>query len=326
MSYKKLVHSCVFIISCLGAIYVNALSNTKVKQRTVGIIVPIEHQALTDIVNGFKQTLKQYDDSINIIVKNALGEINIQRSIIEQFKHQNIDLMVPVSLGTTQMAANLNSRIPIISLASKYDQNQQIPKNVAGVSDEIGAKKKIELLKAIYPQIKKFSLIYSGSEKILPEVEDAVVEANDRGIKVQKMMIKELRDLYSVSRMISDDSELIFILKDNLVASGVQTLVREAKKRKIPLMTSDECTIIGGGSFALGVKEQQIGIQGAKLAIKLFAGANIQELPFEQMEELTIFYNEVTCRKQELDVSRLKTIANNMQYSILSVTQSYQRG
>ncbi|NQY43787.1 MAG: hypothetical protein HRT87_10640 [Legionellales bacterium] len=320
MFYRKklCLYSCV--LSLFVIIIISTLVNSNHKNTTVGIIVPLEHQALTEIVDGFKSAIREYDPTITVVVKNALGDLNVQKSIIEQFKSQYIDLMVPVSMGTTQMAANLNSKIPIISLAAMYDDPTLIPNNVAGVSDEIGAIKKVELLKSVFPTLKKFTLIYSGSEKILPEVNEVEIEASKIGVTVQKMMIKELRDLYTISRMISSNSELILILKDNLIASGVLTLVKEADKRQIPLVTSDEATIEKGGTFALGVKERQIGVQGAKLASRVLSGENVANLPFQQMENLTIFFNPSSCKKHNIDFNRLKVLASNMHYSSLDVS------
>ena len=149
--------------------------------------------------------------------------------------------------------------------------------------------------------------------------------SKDKNINVQKMMIKDLPELYSVSKMIDDDSELLFILKDHMVVSGIQTLAQAAKQRQIPVVTSDEGSVIEGGAFALGVQEQDIGRGGAKMALSVLDGQVPSDMPIQVMEALSIFYNPKACRAQGIDVARLQAVAKELGYRLQERTTA-QRG
>ena len=67
--------------------------------------------------------------------------------------------------------------------------------------------------------MKKFTLIYSADDKVIPEANTTMAIAKKNGISVQPLMIQNLSDLYLTSQRIERDSQAIFILKDNLMSS-----------------------------------------------------------------------------------------------------------
>jgi len=99
-----------------------------------------------------------------------------------------------------------------------------------------------------------------------------------------------------------------------MVVSGIQTLAQTAKKRQIPVVTSDEGSVIEGGAFALGVQEQDIGRGGAKMALSVLGGQLPSHMPIGVMEELSIFYNPKACRAQGVNVARLQVVAKELGY------------
>ena len=61
-----------------------SFANTSQKPITVGIVVPIALPAMTQIINGFETTLnKESKVPVTYLVKNAQGNANIQRSILQ---------------------------------------------------------------------------------------------------------------------------------------------------------------------------------------------------------------------------------------------------
>ena len=70
---------------------------------SIGIIVPMEHKALKEIVDGFTGQLegKSYK------VLNAQGDPNIQKAIITQLAREGCEILVPIGTSTSQMTLNL---------------------------------------------------------------------------------------------------------------------------------------------------------------------------------------------------------------------------
>lgn len=286
----------------------------------VGIVVPLQHAALDDIVKGFSEDLTAALPQKHIVidVQNALGDINLQKAAINKFINEHVDLLVPVATGTTQMTLNLSpAEQPILFLAADIPPQSEIAikkPGLMGVIDELGVEKQLNFIHAALPALKKLALIYSANDRIPRDADLLVKEANALNISVQKLMIQNLSELYTVAQRIENDAEAIFILKDNMVASGIKALLQQAERLKIPLVTSDEGTINLGGAFALGVIEADIGRQGAKIAATFFGTQT--KPPIEYLTEISVFINEQACAKQNVVVSDVISAAEKYNYRV----------
>lgn len=316
------------ILTGFLSLYHLGVPNAKQKTYTIGLVMPMDHVALRDLVAGFKESLAT-NKAIEVEVQNAQGDLNIQRSIIQKFIHQKVDIIAPIGTTATQMTAALTQQIPIVSLAARYQAPKKSSANhdptltpkVTGVLDEIPVEKSLGLLNQVIPQLKKITLVHSSSEKIFPEIEEVTQYAAKKGFVVQKLMIQSLPDLYTAHHLIAKDTQAIFVLKDHLVVSGIQTLANQAKALKIPIMTSDEGSVKGNAAFALGVSEKSIGIEGAKLAIKVLSGESTSDLSIEIIKKLSVFYNADACLEQGLDIKNLQEKTRELGYHFVDVNQ-----
>lgn len=321
---KKFFTLIVGVASLLAAvtgICAGDKSAASAPEKTIGIVLPMDHVALRAIVSGFEEAVtKNYPGKVRFEVDNAQHDLNVQRAIIQKFINQKVDLIVPVATATTQMTMNMVRNQPILGLAamvpdSVRDQNT-MANRYTGVRDEIDSAKQVAFIHAILPKVKKITLIYSADDKVIPEASTTIAVAKQNGISVQPLMIQNLSDLYSSSQRIAKDSQAIFILKDNLVVSGITTLVYNANKRHLPLITSDEGTVSSGAATALGVEEKQIGVEGGELAAKILNGQPISQLPIQPMKQLLIFINTQAAAAQGLNIDVIKNYAQQQGYSV----------
>jgi len=324
------IFRCFSFIVLLLVFGVTALTgceqNKNVKR--IGIVLPIEHQALNEIANGFITTLqKLYHQPLEFKVVNAQGDMNMQRAIIEQMRDSNYAMIVPVSTSVTQMAVALAGQKPIVALAALYtEQNRRAQKscNVAVVDDEIDKSQVVAFMHKVYPDIKTLALVHSAGDKIFPEVAAVKAAAKLYGIDVHAFMVTNLSELYTVGHAFPDSTQAIFMLKDNMIASGIETLIAVAKTKKIPLITSDEATVAKGASFALGVHEKQIGSEGAKLAVQILQGKSACQLPIVQMTNPTVFINSTALGINNLEQQRIESIAAQLHFPVEIIKQPTQ--
>ena len=297
------------VILCLLAAVVAAFFAFSEKQSesqyVVGVILPMQHEALNQITDGLKKELEQtMGKSVTLKVKNAQGDPNIQRAIIEQLVRDECDLLVPVGTTTSQMTLKLAPEQNILCLAADaalLETNREA--HATALSDELGVADSLSFLRKAFRNIKKITLLYSASEKVVKEVPVVRQIAREQGIEVQPLMVQNMAELYTVSHAIAVDSEAIFVLKDHLVVSGIQTVVQQAQQRQIPVMTSDEGSVIAGAAFAIGVKEASIGEQGALLAKAILEGTAPEEITPQTINgPFPLFVNRTACEKQGVDV------------------------
>lgn len=319
----------VFLFCCVPI--QAAEPNPVLKPLQIGILIPMEHAALRDIVGGFEQVVRAHDPNrrIHFNVQSAQGDIKLQRSIIELFVGQKMDMIVPVGTSATQMTLSLVNEKPIVSLAAQYTEAERQKgafKNMTGILDEIGGKKKLAFIKVIMPNIKKITLIsHIGNEKNYAEIAELKMESKALGITLQTLMIQSLPELETAARAILSDTEAILIGKDHLLASGIRMLIPIAAKRGIPLITSDEGTVAEGATVALGVSERMIGEEGGKLAVKLLDGYPIKDLPMQEMHTLAIFYNS-QAQQQKITVDALRDYAKKNHVVLIEreISRSHQ--
>ena len=256
------------------------------------------------------------------MVKNAQGDPNIERSIMQQFNGPSVDIVAPIGTDASQMAIAMIQNKPIIGIAA--DQLKQNAKkannpNVTGVLDEVSVAKQIAFIHQAMPQIKKLTLVYSSDDRIFADVKTAVTTAKKYNIKIQKLMMSQLSDLYTISHNIDKDSQGIFILKDELIVSGINTLLQQAEQKKLPLIASDDGSVGKGAAFALGVSETQIGVDAANMALKIINGQKAADLPVFIMKDYSVFLNPAGAAAQNVNVSAISAAAKKAGYVVTTL-------
>jgi putative ABC transport system substrate-binding protein len=298
----------------------------KAQDKTIGMIIPIEHEAMGEIIRGFKDTLeKDMSLNSNIIIRNASGDTNLQRAIIQELKTRQADLFVPVSTNSTLMTLTMVYHTPIVSIASNYTQKQRArrkPCNIAAVNDSIPPSAQIKFIQKIIPELKHITVVHSASDKIVQEVNTFLNIAKKNNLSVQNLMIQTLSDLYSMTHKISPKSQLIFIFKDNLVASGIRTLVQQANYFKIPLITSDDGTVKQGAALGLGIREYELGVLGGQMAIQLLHDQDPCHIPISMVKHLSVFLNTTAALKQGLTKRVIQNAASQVNYTLVDINSA----
>ncbi len=176
-----------------------------------------------------------------------------------------------------------------------------------GVIDEIPMDTQLSFMRAVMPELKKLAVVYVSNDKVFDDVKEFTEKAAKFGITVQKLMVQNLSELYTVASRIEPDNQAIFTLKDVMVASGINALVQQANNLEIPLITSDEGTIRSGGAFAVGVTEADIGRQGARIAVDYFDKKQFERIQY--LDKISVFINRTACKTQGVDIDAIKKAA-----------------
>ncbi len=322
---KKFILIFCLLISIVGC-------NGKKDKVSIGIIVPARHHALDDIVRGFKEVIQSsdYAEQLEVIEGNAEGDINIQRAIIQKFIDKGVSVYAPIGVAPSHMVSMMlksNSDVDIVGLATDLQEGDRFnrnPCNITAVNDDVPIADVVKFLVNYFKDMKKITVVYSDSNKIVPEVLSLEEELHKYGVILQKLMIHELKDMYNVSGVVNSDSQGIFVLKDNLVVSGIDILIEQARKRKIPLVTSDEGSVLRGAYFALGVNESDIGREGARLALALVASYFGDEdkidacsLPiFHMKNKAMVYLNKEAIAKGYVDTEAVEQSAQKYGYKL----------
>ncbi len=307
-------HFKICILAAMSAISLSAMAAPAPK--TIGILVPIALPAMDQIVNGFETEVRAtYHGPVTFIVKNAEGNTSIQQSILQEFQQNKVDIIAPIGTDATQMAAHMIKDQPIIAIAAEMPKGPNIH-NVTNVLDEISVPKQIDFIHEALPNLKNMVLIYSDDSRIFADAAKAVTAAQKNNIKMQKLMIEQLPDLYTVQQHIAPNTQAIFVLKDEMVVSGISALVQQAERNHMAVIASDDGSVGNGAAFALGVGESDIGKYSAKAAVKMLNGTPANKIPSYTMTQYSVFINPAAAQKQGIDINALKATAKKYDYSV----------
>lgn len=325
----KIIGGIIALSILVSALIVIIQPKTNLNQTTkIGLVLPIQHQALTDIVNGFEKKLASLSPQpIQFEIKNAQGDINIQHSIIQSFNmNPDIKLVVPIGTTATEMAMRMVKNKPILAIAAQLteQQRQQSPNQaITALIDEFPPEKTLQLIQKVQPQLTNLTVIYSSDPKIYSTIQklDALVKTDYPEIKLKKILVTQLSDLYTITQRIKTDTQGVLIFKDSLIVSGINTLAKKVSELQIPLITSDQGSVSNGATYALGVSEQQIGIEAAPIAQTILSGEKTaQQIPLQYMSKPRVFYNHMALQKAHIKLPKLRTATHHLNYQLEDTT------
>ena len=288
----------------------------------IHFVMPIEHQALRDIIAGFQEALaRDVTTPIHYTVHNAQGDANLQRSILQSLMREKTDLIVPISTTTTQMSLKIIKDKPLLSLAAMYTEADRKAHQLTGVLDEISMLQFATFVAHVTPSKGMIVLVHSADDRRVTDAQEMEALLKSKGFSVKRLMIQTLNDLYTLSQSLPATATALLIFKDNLVASGITVLKKATEEKKMLLITADEGTVKSGAPLGFGVTEKDIGREGAKLAAQILKGTSPAAIPIQHLRDLKVFVNSKFVQQNPAFQDLLEKVCTTNGYELV-VTQN----
>ena len=118
--------------------------NKSGKQVTVAVVQPMSHTSLDQIRDTITSELGK-DENIKVVTDNANGDTTALSSIIENYKSDGVDIVVPIATSTAQTAKSVydGEDTPIVFAAVSDPEAAGLTgedcANITGVSNNIPA-------------------------------------------------------------------------------------------------------------------------------------------------------------------------------------------
>ena len=251
---------------------------------------------MDDIVDGFEEQLKNnINEQYKLTIYNAQGDPNLMRTIFQQIYSNHYDMVVPIGTNATQLAIKmLKKDKKIISIAaelSKYDEAENA--NLINVEDNVPMEQFVKFIQTIISKPEYLTLINSNDARIFNQSKLIKTLLKDIGCNLQVISIQKMPEIFSALQTVNEKSQAILVLKDHLVVSAMPSIVNVAQKRGIPIIASDEGSVKSGANVALGVKERQLGVVGAKIVMSLIDNKDKKNYKINNKANLIIFRNNI---------------------------------
>lgn len=282
----------------------------------IGINQLVQHPALDAATAGFQKAFDDAGVDVEFDVQNANGEQATAVTIAQTFASQDLDLVLAVATPAAQAVAQAITDKPVLFTAvtdavaaELVDSNEKPGGNLTGTSDMAPIDEQLKLLQQIVPDAKKVGIVYaSGEVNSEVQVEAAEKAAPELGLEIVSTTVTTANDIQQATEALGD-VDAIYVPTDNMVVSGIASLVQVAEAKQIPVIGAESGTVEGGAVATLGIDYEQLGYQTGEMALKILQdGGDPATMPVEVSKSFTYVVNPgaaermgVTIPKEILD-------------------------
>lgn len=138
-------------------------------------------------------------------------------------------------------------------------------------------------------------VLYNAAE-VNSEVQVRVVkaEAPALGLKIEEATVATSADVLQAAQSLVGKVDAIYVPTDNMVVSAAQSVVQVANENKIPIISGESSVVDAGGLGTIGINYKNLGAQTGEMAIRIFEGAKVAEMPIESQKDFDIVLNQKT--------------------------------
>ena len=281
----------LFLVSCSAGKNEKPVEETAKESgegaKRIGVIQIADHIALERARKGFEDEIKNTNPDVEIISKNANGDLTVVPSIIKSFQDKNVDLIYAIATPAAQGAKNGEKEIPIIFNAvtdpesADLLENLEEPEgNITGVSDYFSIEAQLEEMISIFPDIKNVGVMFSTNEANSKfQIEELKKAAAGFGLNVVEVGVNNINDVSTAIKTIEPKIDIFMAITDNTVSSASTIIAESLKEAKIPSFASEEGPVENGVLISAGVDYVDLGKKAAGMASEILGGKKVSEVP-----------------------------------------------
>ena len=288
------------------------------KVRRVGILaVKASDPAEAGYWQAFRLGLRErgWTEGKNISLEYRWTEGNSARlpELVADLVRLKVDVILARSSIFVQPAKEATSSIPIVfvthadPVASGHVASLARPGgNITGLSEasQDTEAKRLELLKATNPRIKRVAVIWDPNTPSHPPRQKAMEEAA-RMLRLQLQVIgvrtgAELEGAFS--SMAREHAQAVLVLSSAFVLAERQHLTELAMRHRLPTMFGQREPVEAGGLMSYGPDFADLYRRGAIYVDKILRGARPADLPVEQPTKFVLVLNRKTANALGLTI------------------------
>ncbi|MGN0100828.1 MAG: ABC transporter substrate-binding protein [Dietzia sp.] len=276
----------------------------------IGINQLVQHPALDSATAGFKEAFAEAGVEVEFDEQNANGEQGTALTIAQQFAADDLDLALAVATPAAQAMAQNITDVPLLFTAvtdpvsaELVDSMEAPGSNVTGTSDAAPIEDQLELLKQLVPDAERVGIVYaSGEVNSQVQVDQAEEAAGPLGLEIVTQTVTTVNEIQQAVEALGD-VDAIYVPTDNMVVSGISSLVQVAEAKQIPVIAAESGTVEGGAVATLGIDYTELGRQTGEMALRILRdGEDPAGMPVETATEFTYVVNEDAAERQGVTI------------------------
>jgi putative ABC transport system substrate-binding protein len=287
------------------------------RQVRVGVLTSGEtyNQALVGLREGLAQLDYREGHNLTLMIEDAAGDVASLAERAAKIVQAKPDVVFTIAAAPTMAAKQATSSLPIIfafvadplrmGLVASYASSQN---NLTGISSYAApiSGKRLEILQEIAPEIKRILVLTSPEENVTTLSFQFLAEAAPKlGIELLRRDVTSREDIeQTLGAMPQRTVDAIFFVPSTLISTHIDLLVHKAKEDRIPLAVSNTAMVEEGALVSYGTDFRLLGLQAAKLVVKVLQGAKPSDLPIQMPEKMVLAINLKTAKAIGFDIPR----------------------
>ena len=269
---------------------------------TIGFADAFEDSTIGRAKDGFLDALKaggfsEDDKTLNLIYRNAQGDIPTLTQIIRYFITQKVDLIATNPTLSTVSALQNTKDIPVFMMVAPtpdlmkvVDANGNAPANLFGVADN---QDYIDTSFALIVKLRnprgaalRIGLLYNQSEPQSVEAFERLQRlANGLGVQLIARSVSATADAQLVTAaLLNENIDAFFANPDNTVFGAFETIIKACNEAGVPVFTSEAGLVARGAVAAYGADIYQWGYQAGQQAAHYLQNHSVEGLHWEMVK------------------------------------------
>ena len=268
----------------------------------VGVCQLVQHPALDAATQGFQDALKEkLGDEVFIDVQVASGEATQCSTIAGTFVSNQYDLIMANATAALQSSAQATADIPILGTSitdyatalSMDNWTGVTGKNISGTSDLAPLDQQAACLAELFPDAEKVGILYCSAEANSKYQSDVIsAELKKLGYEVEVFTFTDSNDVAQVTQSACENSDVIYVPTDNVVADCTEAINNVALPAKTPIFAGESGICSGCGVATLSIDYYDLGYQTGLMAYEILVnGANPAEMEIQFAPKTQKMYN-----------------------------------
>ncbi len=305
---------------CFPLLFLGACQSKNSDIPVVGFVDAFEDATISQAREGFVAALKNHgynddDKTIEILYRNAQGDIPTLTQIVNYFISEKVDLIAANTTLSTITALQRTQEIPVFMMVSSEPEQMHLvdaagkdPINLFGVGETLSY---IDTSFALIPEFIKpkdnkivVGMIYNQSEPQSVDAMERVAEmARKLNIVVEAMPLTSSADAQLVTQaLLNENIDVFFANPDNTVFASFETILKNCNQNNIPIFTSEAGLVKRGAVAAFGADIYQWGYQAGEQAALYLKNGTLKDLHWEIVKVRKRVYNLEMVKRYNLTV------------------------
>lgn len=314
-SWLAVVAGLMFLTGCGSA---ETGTNGKKDVVKIGISQIVEHPSLDATQDGFLAALKDagYVEGENLMldVQVAQGDMANNSTIAQKFVTDRVDLIYAISTPSAQAAAKASRDIPVLFTAVTDPLGAKLVKSldqpgglVTGTSDTHpdAVKNTMQSIRSFFPKAAKVGVIYnSGEQNSVVNVESAKQSMAEHGLTPVEVTVTNSSEVKQAADSLVGRVDVIYVPKDNTVVSALESVIKVAEEKKIPLFVGESDSVKRGGFAGYGFEYFDLGYKTGQMAVEILKnGKKSGEIPVGYPESVELVINSKAAAAQGVELT-----------------------